>query len=62
MVKVLSMKLKLLCPFCQSDSVKEIVYGLPDFSTIDFDRYQVGGCCVAPDDPRYKCLNCELSC
>lgn len=45
------------CPFCQSDDIKEIIYGLPrvDF---DYSGYIPGGCCVMPDSPKWHCDNC----
>jgi hypothetical protein len=55
------MKIKLRCPSCQSNEVKEIIYGLPDPENFDFQKYEVGGCCVTPEDDKYKCSNCEFS-
>jgi transposase-like protein len=55
------MKTKLKCPDCSSDQVKRIVYGLPDFNNFDFEKNEVGGCCVTGDDPKYKCTSCESS-
>lgn len=54
------MKTARICPECKSTEVKKIIYGLPahDF---DFDKYEVGGCCVTPNDPKYKCMKCEGS-
>ena len=45
------------CPFCGSDDIKEIVYGMPrvDF---DYSRYISGGCVVMPDSPKWHCDNC----
>ena len=45
------------CPFCESDDIKEIIYGLPrvDF---DYSRYISGGCVVMPDSPKWHCDNC----
>ena len=45
------------CPFCESDDIKEIVYGFPrvDF---DYSRYISGGCVVMPDSPKWHCDNC----
>ncbi len=34
---------------------------MPDIEIFDFDRFEVGGCCVTGDDPEYKCVNCEYS-
>jgi len=43
---LLVMKVKLICPDCGSFEVKKIAYGFPDFDNFDFDRFEVGGCCV----------------
>ena len=45
------------CPFCESDDIKEIVYGL---LSVDFDysKYVPGGCVVTPDSPKWHCDNC----
>ena len=45
------------CPFCESDDIKEIIYGLPrvDF---DYSRYISGGCVVMQDSPKWHCDNC----
>jgi len=45
------------CPFCGSDDVKEIIYGLPapDF---DFSKYISGGCCIMTNPPAWSCCNC----
>ena len=45
------------CPFCGSDDIKEIVYGMlrVDF---DYSRYISGGCVVMQDSPKWHCDNC----
>ena len=45
------------CPFCGSEDIKDIIYGLPapDF---DYSRYVPGGCCRMPDSPQWHCDNC----
>jgi hypothetical protein len=53
------MKKRLICPACNSTQVKEIVYGFPDVENFDFDKFEVGGCCVTGRDPMYKCMKCE---
>ena len=45
------------CPFCRSDDIKEIVYGLPS-ADFDYSKYISGGCCVSPDSPKWHCDNC----
>jgi hypothetical protein len=47
-----TMKTRLNCPACNSPAVKEIVYGFPDVENFDFDKYEVGGCCVTGSDPQ----------
>jgi hypothetical protein len=54
------MKTAQICPDCKSADVKKIVYGYPTVE-FDFDKYEVGGCCVTPNDPKYKCMKCEHS-
>ena len=45
------------CPFCQSDDIKEIVYGMPQVD-FDYSGYIPGGCCAMPDSPKWHCDNC----
>jgi len=47
-------------PACNSPEVKEIAYGFPG-SEFDFDKYEVGGCCVTDNDPDFKCMKCETT-
>jgi len=56
-----TMKTRLTCPACNSTQVKEIVYGFPDVENFDFDKFEVGGCCVTGSDPLHKCTSCESS-
>jgi len=55
------MKSPVICPNCQTDQVKEIIYGLPDIESFDFEKYEVGGCCVTPNDPKFSCTECGKS-
>jgi hypothetical protein len=55
------MKSPVICPNCQTDQVKEIIYGLPDVESFDFEKYEVGGCCVSDEDAHYKCQSCHHS-
>ncbi|NCZ46414.1 MAG: hypothetical protein EBX59_02395 [Betaproteobacteria bacterium] len=57
---LLGMKTRLICPACNSPEVKEIAYGFPG-SEFDFDKYEVGGCCVTDNDPDFKCMKCETT-
>ena len=27
----------------------------------DFDKYEVGGCCITDNDPDFKCMKCETT-
>ena len=56
----MGMKTKRVCPVCQGTEIKEIVYGLPDIETFDFEKHAVGGCCVSDNDPGFKCKSCDL--
>ncbi len=55
------------CPQCGSSKIAEIMYGLPDFSSeelnkdVEEGRIVLGGCIVAPDNPRWKCKDCEAA-
>ena len=49
----------LICPVCGGGDLKEIIYGLPDPESFDFEKYEVGGCCVTDEDAKYKCLICD---
>ena len=55
-VKTVSHK-PVKCPFCGSDDIKEIIYGLPSVN-FDYSRYISGSCCVMPDSPKWHCDNC----
>ena len=57
-IKIKSVSRKpVKCPFCGSNDIKEIIYGMPrvDF---DYSRYISGGCVVMPDSPKWHCDNC----
>ena len=54
------MKSVQVCPYCDGVEIKKIIYGYPS-NEFDFDKYEVGGCCVTPNDPKYKCVRCEES-
>ena len=43
------------CPFCGSEDMKEIIYGLPS-PDFDYSRYISGGCCARP--LQWHCDNC----
>jgi hypothetical protein len=52
---------KKACHRCGSLDVVPIVYGLPlpeAMDEADKGLIELGGCCVAPDDPQKKCKAC----
>jgi len=51
-------EVKLNCPKCGTASdIHQIIYGMPapDF---DFEKYEVGGCMVLGEMPKWMCRNC----
>jgi len=57
----LPMRTRLICPACNSTQVKKIAYGFPDVENFDFDKFQVGGCCITGEDDKYLCSSCQMS-
>jgi len=54
----------LVCPACgELGTLRKILYGMPDPETFDFEKYEVGGCCVEGDgsDPDVNCGACDWS-
>ena len=54
----------LMCPRCgELGTLKNIVYGMPDPESFDFEKYAVGGCCISEDgsDPDIHCKTCDWS-
>lgn len=52
------------CPSCgQIGTLRKVIYGMPDLETFDFEKYAVGGCCMAGDgtDPEVSCRECDWS-
>jgi len=48
------------CPYCGSEKIARIVYGLPASGTEYKPRdYILGGCVIRPNSPTHKCLNCD---
>ena len=46
------------CPYCKRQSgLREIIYGMPA-EPLDEERFYVGGCCVSPLSPTWKCIEC----
>lgn len=39
--------------------MKKIVYGMPDFESFDFDKYEIGGCTDMDTGPTHWCVDCE---
>lgn len=55
-------KSKLRCPFCGSDEVLPILYGLPGpemMKEAEAGRIALGGCCIDPDYPTARCQKCS---
>ncbi len=47
-----------ICPDCHDlNSIREVIYGLPE-SPHDEMRYATGGCCISEKDPTAICLKC----
>jgi len=54
----------ICCPWCGSNNVAEILYGLPAMDEnlrkdIDEGRIYIGGCVVSDYSPQYHCNNCK---
>ena len=52
------------CPECGSDSIAEILYGLPAYDEqmerdLDAGKIVLGGCCVSDDSPEWHCNKCK---
>ena len=54
-----------ICPNCKGTNVAEIMYGYPSSKFLDDlkkdeneEKYQLGGCCISNDDPKYSCNDC----
>ncbi len=46
------------CPNCNNEeNVREILYGMPAEEP-DSTKYILGGCCMEPNSPDFKCLKC----
>ncbi len=51
------------CPECSSGDVAEIVYEYMHIDKrlqkeLDDGRISLGGCCIGPSDPRWRCNAC----
>lgn len=54
--------MKKVCPFCNSNNVVKILYGMPN--RLGIEEYEkglihLGGCCVSPVDYKYHCKGCN---
>ncbi len=50
------------CPRCGADDAWPIVYGLPDWASVErgeWDGRVMGGCIVADDNPTRECQACD---
>jgi hypothetical protein len=48
------------CRRCGKKKVKMYVYGYVDDPDALSPREILGGCCIGPDSPKWKCENCGL--
>ena len=51
------------CPYCESTSISNILWGLPNFSPVLEKKVQekkivFGGCLVTGKDPKHECNDC----
>ena len=44
---------------CQGSNVKKVVYGMPDFESFDFEKYEIGGCTDIDTGPTHWCVDCS---
>lgn len=54
--------MKKVCPFCNSNNVVKILYGMPNRLGIEEFKKRLihlGGCCVSPVDYKYHCKDCN---
>ena len=53
---------KVTCPKCGSTDVARYVYGLVAPQSLRDDiargRVRLGGCCIMPNSPAYRCNKC----
>lgn len=54
---------KVICPYCKSNNVAEILYGMPAFTKklekdLESKKIILGGCCISNDSPQYHCNDC----
>ncbi|MFI5324079.1 MAG: hypothetical protein ACHQ6U_11270 [Thermodesulfobacteriota bacterium] len=53
---------KFVCPYCNSDDVIEIVYGLPADETVETAKrgeILLGGCVIEEGSPNLYCKSCD---
>lgn len=53
-----SVRLSAQCSKCGSTHIKRVIYGMPDFETMNEAKYIYAGCVVGDDDPQYQCADC----
>ena len=48
------------CPKCKTKgSIRQILWGMPDFENMpDPNKYLIGGCVVTGFDPTHECIKC----
>jgi len=47
------------CPKCQGLNTMKVVYGMPDFESFDFEKYEIGGCTDMDTGPTHWCVDCS---
>lgn len=53
----------MICPFCESKNIAEILYGMPCMDEelkkdIEEGNIYLGGCCFSGEEPLYHCNDC----
>ena len=48
------------CPSCKTKgSIRQILWGMPDFENMpDPNKYLIGGCVLTGFDPTHECIKC----
>ena len=55
---------KIICPYCGSEWIADIVYGEVAFTeelneALEKGEIHLGGCCIFRDSPKYHCNDCK---
>ena len=62
--KVIQKENKIICPYCGSEWIADILYGEPAFDDeleelLEKGEIHLGGCCIFRDSPKYHCNDCK---